>query len=316
MVKYRQYYDEWEKLYREGHSVWAIAKKYGSNHSTVWEALKRKGIDFRPVKEHLANKEYKKKHREWKELYEQGLSGSVIAEKYGVHNTTIYRALKKMGLDTSDYNTTGHRKLQLDENAFDVIDASEKAYWLGFLMADGNITKHTLQVGVKKNDEVHLYKMLKFLGSDQQPKHWSHKDFMHLRITSKHLVRGLIDKGCVPKKSLIAKYPTEDKMPVRYNRHFIRGYFDGDGCIMKQKRWNTATFSIASGSIEMLKDIEQAIGGIVERFSWESNKKQTGYQIRTSKRDNLVSLYHYLYDNATIYLDRKKAKFEEVLGIE
>ena len=50
-------------------------------------------------------------------------------------------------------------------------------------------------------------------------------------IGNKHMRDSLISKGCVPNKSLILKFPSEEILPKELQRHFIRGYFDGDGTI-------------------------------------------------------------------------------------
>lgn len=52
-----------------------------------------------------------------------------------------------------------------------------------------------------------------------------------MHLISKHFKTRLCELGCIPNKSLILKFPDENLVPKNLIKHFIRGYFDGDGCI-------------------------------------------------------------------------------------
>lgn len=52
-----------------------------------------------------------------------------------------------------------------------------------------------------------------------------------IAIYSKELAMDLIKLGCFQNKSLILKFPTEQQVPKHLIHHFMRGYFDGDGCV-------------------------------------------------------------------------------------
>jgi hypothetical protein len=56
-----------------------------------------------------------------------------------------------------------------DRHIFDTIDTPEKAYWLGFIVADGylNMDKHMLRIKIGNVDKDHLIKYIKFLGGDE-----------------------------------------------------------------------------------------------------------------------------------------------------
>lgn len=50
-----------------------------------------------------------------------------------------------------------------------------------------------------------------------------------MRIGSKKVFHDLLKLGLTPRKSLTIKFPND--IPNKYFGHFIRGYFDGDGCV-------------------------------------------------------------------------------------
>ena len=167
------------------------------------------------------------------------------------------------------------RKHHFNEHYFDVIDTEDKAYWLGFWFADGNIqfkkSKYTdgtkggvAEITLKATDKSHLVKMLRCMDADEdfpiQDKEvkLGGKKYYACRVNlhSIDLCYGLNNQGCVPKKSLILKPPhiREDLIP-----HFVRGYFDGDGCVSFNEE--TKKYSVSFlGTEEFLNYIKQHSG--------------------------------------------------------
>mgnify|MGYP002625860766 CR=1 FL=1 len=52
-------------------------------------------------------------------------------------------------------------------------------------------------------------------------------------VSSPKMKVDLIRLGAIPNKSLILEFPKD--IPNDLIRHFVRGYFDGDGCISKNE---------------------------------------------------------------------------------
>ena len=96
--------------------------------------------------------------------YQNGLTPIEISDKYGFHVKTIRNKLTKNGLKLKK----GPDNL-FNEHYFDVIDTEEKAYFLGYLMADGNISTYNNQYYIKcactKKDEEIIYKFKEVLDS-------------------------------------------------------------------------------------------------------------------------------------------------------
>ena len=131
---------------------------------------------------------------------------------------------------------------------FEKIDNPTKAYWLGFLYADGSVrdTKQysTFKLQLQRRDKSYLQK----LKEDLQATHpiWDTfskgghfirgkqmKDAFPscFQVYSKKACKDLILLGCFPRKSLILQFPTLEQVPNSLISHFIRGYFDGNGSI-------------------------------------------------------------------------------------
>ena len=226
---------------------------------------------------------------------------SKIAEITGLTVKQICDYARRQGLKKQYITQEGRSKYTVDYHFFDVIDTEEKAYWLGFLYADGYVGKDGIELGLCKQDEFHLEKFKTSLKSNTPIKYRNVKGFPQTRIfiSSRYLVEKLHNLGCVQNKSLILKFPSIDIVPTYLVRHFIRGYFDGDGSISinKEKRCYTAGFvgtqSFLSSILEILN---KEIGCNVKCMQPCGNAKQ----ITIGGRVQLTKLFHYLYNDSTV----------------
>jgi hypothetical protein len=155
-----------------------------------------------------------------------------------------------------------------------------------------------------KSDERHLHKLKVALNSEH-PMHYG-KDCAIFFIGSKKLCSDLINLRMIPNKSLTVEFP---KLPSKYRRDFIRGVFDGDGCIyVNQKKNNHKTWSIYSGSerfiLELQKTLETETGAKVKL-----NKQKKGYRVYGSNKQSVKEIFDYMYKDASVFLERKRDKF-------
>lgn len=158
-----------------------------------------------------------------KEFIDQGYTLSNIANIYNVSCSAISRFIK--------INNINLKKSKFDENVFDIIDTEEKAYWLGFVFADGNISSHTpnkkhtykFELSLALKDKNHLYKFNSFMNyKGNNVKCDSYRCRWY--IGNKHLWETLNSYGCTPKKSLTLNFPDENIFKSKdLIRHFIRG---------------------------------------------------------------------------------------------
>lgn len=209
-----------------------------------------------------------------------------------------------------------HKRHNLDEKYFDKIDCERKAYWLGFLFADGYQSGKEVRVRLKSSDKPHLEEFKKDVCATVPIRariNWSplykfgKVDISELVLYSPTMCRSLADLGCVRAKSLILEYPR--RVPKRLERHFIRGYFDGDGCISVTKSGKRVHFY--SGSLAM-------VAGIEEFFLRKGITLNRGISnqrfLSTARRATILKVYKVMYRAATIFLDRKKNKFDKFLN--
>ena len=205
------------------------------------------------------------------------------------------------------------RKYNCNYDYFKEIDTEDKSYWLGFLYADGSIhkTKHTMDLVLSINDKEHLYKVNNYLESTYPIKIERNK-YVKLTIHNKYFGELLIDKGCIPTKSLKLNFPTNKQVPSHLIRHFIRGYFDGDGCIC-----NRIVNEYMKSCINILGTYDFLTGVATSLPNDEVSVKQRhGYKIHNITIYNkleIIKIFHYFYDDSTVYLERKYNKFLEMI---
>jgi hypothetical protein len=269
------------------------------------------------------------------DLYTKNKTMEEIAQIVGTKPQTVSKILKENNINirnTASYYTSKElattRKYYFNEDYFEIIDTSEKAYWLGFLYADGNVyipkinegkTKGgRIEIALKADDDYHLYNFVNCLNGNMPIKY---RDITlndniykscRLQIGSMKMALDLMNHGCIPNKSLILEFPkflSDNLLP-----HFIRGYIDGDGCVGFNIYEFTDSFTVSVlGTQNFLYDLKVVLEKNKIKCSDIKPQKSKAYCLYITGRDNLVTLYNYLYTDATIFLGRKIDKFREAL---
>lgn len=298
-------------LYKSGKSLTSIAKELKLDRHTLSKRMESDNIR-QSTKRHSRNTKY---DAEIIEAYNNNMSIEKIAKSLEVSTNMVWNCLRAHCINTAkDY-----RKYTLNQNVFKTIDTEEKAYWLGFLYADGYVNDNGIELALKKNDRSHVEKFQQFLETDIPIKdkvcRLNDKHFIssRLNIACKSLSTDLIKLGCFNNKSLILKFPTEEQVPNHLIHHFMRGYFDGDGTVF------TAKPAIGNGTklqrgVEILGTKEFLDSYMKHLYDIGVNKTLyhmhgQAFGSRHMGNNQVQIIYDFLYRDATIYLDRKYTKF-------
>ena len=243
-----------------------------------------------------------------------------IANIFGVSKDIVTNLIKRYG------NRKPKKLEKFNRDFFNKIDTEEKAYWLGFLYADGSVSLKNkggaLELGLAKIDENHLYKFCDSVGKERKVSNkivkLEDKEFeaVRLHLCSYEMATDLINLGCTQNKSLTLNFPTEDKVPNYLIRHFIRGYIEGDGCIgLYYGRIHFSvigTKNFLNGMIktfnENLKDI-----GVLNLHKQDKRFKNDVTTSISKSGEYALKILNYLYEDCTIYLDRKYEKYLEIV---
>lgn len=240
-----------------------------------------------------------------KELSSSNGSISKIAKKYKLSYDFIYEICEKFNISTE----TRKRMYTLNDAYFNKIDNERKAYFLGFLMADGYMKKDLSSFGMILQSEdgyilEELKKDLNYSGIITYKKNDNKKDTMQLHICSIKICKSLIYLGIVPKKSGKELLPTI--IPEELKKHFIRGFIDGDGHISK----TTKELSFCSMSTNILYNIRDYFEdnlGIEYKELYIQKNKETKNRLYTYKLsgEKAKKVLNHIYKDATIFLTRK-----------
>ena len=223
-----------------------------------------------------------------------------------------------------------------DKNYFKKIDTTEKAYWLGFLYADGCITRFykgeelrsmSLEITLKSEDRNHLEKFRECLNSNVPIKDKVVSNKYHacrIVINCTSMCNDLILLGCTPNKSLTLDFPKDNILPNEYISHFIRGYFDGDGCVYYNEtnvyhKNNDKTYlqyhysCTFTGNYKFLKELKNIIekNGINVSKLYQ-DKRSNAIYIYIYGKENISNFRKFLYKESTVSLDRKLNKFIDI----
>lgn len=248
-------------------------------------------------------------------LVRKGLCYKEIGKKVGISRDAVVYIFRKRGIKNRP-SKSRPTKFKLNNGYFSEINSAKKAYILGFLYADGynQETCGTVQLTLNDQDKYILYEIGEELFDGNISILKRTKSSHGLFLYSKELSADLKNKGCHQNKSLTLKFPTRVQVPEKYISHFIRGIFDGDGCISihdsRPKNGLRAAVRIA-GTEDIVFNISDIFNkiGIVNYF-YKPKAANVQY-ICISSLENVRKVYDYIYDNAEIFLSRKKEKFEK-----
>lgn len=192
---------------------------------------------------------------------------------------------------------------------FNKIDTEEKAYWLGFLYADGSVgsKEDKIELGLAEKDLKHIEKFRDFMNITNKISYREKTKSYRMSFRSAQCKQDLISQGCTPKKSLTLDFPNENQVPKHLIRHFIRGYFDGDG-------WFTNTESCFQvgiiGTEKFIKGFLNSVENInKENKNFDVHREDGVKRYIFGAYDDVLNFLIWIYKNSNVYLERKYANY-------
>jgi intein-encoded DNA endonuclease-like protein len=283
------------------------------------------------------NKIKQEEHLNIIEMYNNWIPVKEIAKKYNVSPKPIYKILRDNKIEirkcTDRQNKTDYitnKKYTFNGDYFEIINSSEKAYWLGFLFADGcvslrynnntgNIKSGVIKIELKREDDYHLRNFVRCLNGDITVKHKTSKcnnkvfETARLDIYSTKMCNDLIKLGCIPNKSLILEPPKN--VPEEFYHAFIKGYFDGDGCIgyYPKSKSNKIYLGICGTEKFLIWIMNDLLKYNINSMKISKDKRNNVYTLNIFGRSNMCNFYNYIYNKSSYVLGRKRDLFMKAM---
>lgn len=308
-----------KELFNKGKTYKEIGKELEVSENTVYNHVKKMGLKRRVV---LTDKEKQNIINRIK----NGETYTAIAKDYKRDVSTISDIATSIGYKCKNNR---NRKYNFNEDFFEVIDTEHKAYWLGFIVADGAVCKtdkstisdaNRLYINISNNDKELLNIFCDDLNYDKtqvksyipNESTYSNNVMCKLNINSTKICEDLKKYGIIKQKTGKEKFVLLDDalMP-----HFIRGFFDGDGTVYNTYQNGPRITHVGfSGNYIFLNNLKTYLKkqGIIKNNNKITQEKRNNCNCCSysfANKKDIKSFFDYIYKDATVFLERKHNKF-------
>ena len=195
------------------------------------------------------------------------------------------------------------RQYSVDETFFESIDSEAKAYWLGFIAADGCVQKHLISLELSMVDEAHLLRFRDAIRSTHPIYRRPDRAMCAVAFSNKRMRLSLMALGIVPRKTYSLAFP--GYLRADLTRHYMRGYFDGDGTAPGYFGVVGRLEFIAAYQDVLVREcgVSRNVMTIASRYA----------RIHYGGRLQIRRIFGFLYDGATVFLERKHDSLRRIL---
>lgn len=181
------------------------------------------------------------------------------------------------------------------------------SYLYGYILGDGNLQKSRPRFIISSKDADHMENLAKLIGTRvYYPE--EHNEEAVISVTSTIYYNKMLEWGLIPAKSeigcILNTIPDENNL-----NHFIRGLFDSDGCISVRTQRIGFTWSI-EGHPSYMNQLKELIPF---KFQERPGNNKKNINFNTENLDELVKIHNWMYGRATIFMDRKRKRFDKVI---
>jgi hypothetical protein len=245
---------------------------------------------------------------------ENGLKRKDTLNKWGISERHYKDIVLKFGGELRNVE----RWYNFNEDYFEKIDTEDKAYFLGFIVADGCVSDKTNRITIFQKETDILYEFKRYVKSEGNIFTSKSINISSFGISSIKTKKDLENLGIHPNKTMMVKYPN---IPEDLQNHFMRGVFDGDGCISlrtdKRDSSQRGQVNICSGSYDFIKEYYDRLVkycGLSGKNKIR-NPKGSYYVVDWGGLSDVEKIYEFLYKDSNVYLKRKKETFDKVVSI-
>lgn len=248
--------------------------------------------------------------KQWVEYFDNKYNEQQLRQYCRRHSYPLARMSTQERSKINSQNAKATRQYHINQDYFKTWSPN-MAYILGFWYADGCIYNNRIfDITIHKKDKYILKKIAEELEYEGPLYDYVDRQAARLNFSCKDIYNDLVALGGTERKSNTLVFP-KDIVPLTLMPDFIRGYFDGDGCIMNLKN-NRVNSAFTCGSKSFLDDLLSFLQEYadVQGGSYDASC----VSLKFGKKDTL-KIGNYIYqNNPELYLKRKKDKFDIANG--
>lgn len=244
-------------------------------------------------------------------------SFDVLKKELNISRRTLRQVLKDFNINTKLKN-----RYLVNSDYFSIIDTEEKAYILGLIASDGYVDKDSNNFVLALNDYEILLKVKNLLNLTNDIRKGKKGGFENsksnyvLRFSDHKIMNDLTNLGFYKNKSLT--YNNIPNIPNNLKRHFLRGYFDGDGCVYAYERiylikskkyiYNRLHMNIIATK-PLLMELVNTFN--ITKYSISKSHTNELFYLNINAKNELKNMYNLMYKDSTIFLNRKRIIWEQ-----
>lgn len=287
-------------LYQQGLSMKKVGDKYNISPVTVMRILNRNNIESR-----TNGGIYKLPTDKIVSMYKDGLSCQQIADEYKVSFHSISNLLE----DNNILRDNRYKNTELDTAYFHSIDRYDKAYFLGLIISDGNVTDNFVKISLHPRDIEILNIFKEKTQNSNNIYHRKSKPEVSVGAKCKQWKIDLARYGVVPNKSHISYIPVIEE---EYMPHLLRGLLDGDGWISASAH----NIGFCGGNETIVRQFRDELLSRLDIYPVSITHTKKGiYQVQWASQEDIVAICQYLYQNKKdCFLQRKYDKYLDIYG--
>lgn len=232
-----------------------------------------------------------------------------------------------------------------NHNYFSKIDTEFKAYILGFIYADGCLISHTtygnkpraprLSLSIQIGDEEIIDKfsmeikgkpgIIRYTPAQKRANEQAQKI---VNVSSEQIYKDLTALGCYAQKTIVGmKFPSIDSSLIP---HFIRGFFDGDGCVtvdfpknnyvsrvtgkvLRERKPIRGRLTFTSTDKTFLDTLVKYLPITGHAFT-QKMRSRVVYNLKIERQKDVLATLSYMYKNCTVGLNRKIEKMNTLIS--
>lgn len=292
-------------LYVSGYSILKISKTFNISYKKIKNILLKNGIKIVGGRKNII----KDNGTEIIDKYLNGESIRKLSKEYSLCIERIKDFLIKSGvfIENRSYRFVNKK---LNENYFSKIDTEDKAYFLGLILTDGTVDDKGTRIYLHKRDKYILEIFSEKIGIE---KIYKDDDTFGVEIYSKKIVSDLKQYGVIKNKTYLLKRIPFENIPQKYLNHFLRGIFDGDGCISYSEKWKYRIY-ISEYNYSLVEQIRNVIDDIINKENHNKIQKSSCWFCFWNKKEDMIKILNYFYKDSTIYLKRKHDRYLKLIN--